>query len=142
MSWGEALYIRNILEKHIGIGASDVTLLVLNSESFKINKSQDGFGEISSFIAGANGSIRVSVEFNTGITLYVRLTDDTGVAQETYYTQETNNWEIRTFDFNVKKSKKYTIAMRTSSTSQVGFQYGRNLKICGSVSDPTLITKE
>lgn len=144
MSWGEALYIRNILEKHIGIGASDVTLLVLNSERFKINKNKDGFGEVSSFIAGANGSIRLSLEYDSSVTLYVEVTDDAGEIQESYYTPETSasDWEIVTFDFNVKKGKKYIVAMKTSSTAQIGSQYGRNLKICGSVSDPTLIVKE
>ena len=129
-----------LILEHIGIAATDATLQVLVAERFKVSNST--YSKVASFSSNANGTARLRGEVD-GSTIYAKIVDSSGNEQEAFYATATNTWENFYFDFNVKKGEKYDLYLRnTISSGSSNSSYARNIKICGSVSDPTLITKE
>ena len=129
-----------LILEHIGVAATDATLQVLVAEKFEVSKST--YSKVASFSSNANGTARLKGEVDES-TIYAKIVDSSGNKQETYYNTATNTWESFYFDFNVKKGEKYDLYLRnTISSGSLSKSHARNIKICGSVSDPTLIVKE
>ena len=142
MSWGETIYLRNIIEKHIGVAASDEVLAVLVTDRFQLGNSS--YEYISEFKSNANGTIRLSAEVDgyKG-NVYFKLISGDGNEMENSYTVSTSELEVAKVDFNVKKGVTYSLQMKSSASSgSLSHMYARNIKVCGSNSDPTLIVKE
>lgn len=133
-----------LILEHIGIGATDVPLQVLVTDRITVKKSE--YEKVAGFTSNANGTARLKFEYDASSsneTFYVKVVDEKENEYEVYHTVDTDTWITFDFDFNVEKGLKYELYLKnTRSSGSAGTSYARNIKICGSTSDPTLIIKE
>ena len=123
--------------EHLGLGASDSTLKTLYTGKKYISKeSQIGEG----FVPSVDGTIRCISKFSrTGIVDQVYLyvyEDENKVATHIFAGSEIDSGEV-SFDFNIKANRNYYIT--SAFHGDEGDVYCLSLKVCGSISDPTLI---
>lgn len=132
-----------LFTEHLGLGATDATLKVLKIEETLISSA---FVNIGQFVPTVNGNVRIFLEAKTNIPsanaadLLIEIIGSDGSSKSQYFNSnanETNVYKEYRLDFNIIKNVSYSVQIkRTNATSYI---YIKNVKICGSVTDPTLI---
>ena len=132
-----------LFTEHLGLGATDATLKVLKIEETRIPTA---FVNIGQFVPTVNGNVRIFLEAKTNIPsanaadLLIEIIGSDGSSKSQYFnsnTSEANVYKEYRLDFNIIKNVSYSVQIK--STQPTGYIYIKNVKICGSVTDPTLI---